>query len=180
MTQSIGKSLEALADAVDAVEGAFDVAMSADDLAAICGDTPKTLADIVDALGDLATEDTVGDLATQATLETLALETTATSIKTAAEAIAGNGLPVLGQDATGQDTYGTIATAPARVCHHLLAQCATKAAIISLNGGTADHIRLEPGTVLHLDGLTIASGAEIQAKNADAGQNYTALSISVW
>lgn len=172
MTRSIGPSLKAIADAVDAAEGAFDVALSDAGIAAICGETPKTLADLATALAALGT---------QTTLETLATQTTAAAIKTAAEAAAGLGLPTLGQDATGQDTYATvIAATPARVCRRLVAQCATKAAILSLDGGTTEHLRVEPGVPLRIDGLSIPAEAVIQAKNAGAGENYTALSISVW
>lgn len=95
-------------------------------------------------------------------------------------AAVASGLPVLGSDDTGADAYATVATAPARECHYIHASVGTYGAIISLNGGSNDHIALPANTERLFSGLVIGSGATIQAKNLSAGNNYTALYISVW
>ena len=91
-----------------------------------------------------------------------------------------SGLPAYGVDAAGEDSYATVVTAPARVCHYLHAAVGDNGAIISLNGGTNEHFAIPANTERLFCGLAIASGAVIQGKNLSAGNNYTNLRISVW
>jgi len=100
------------------------------------------------------------------------------------EVIAGvaSGLPVAFQtDAEGADAYATVVTAPDRVCHYARIQLdAGHDAIVSLDGGTTDHLFVKANSQEALAGLTIGPGASIQGKNAAAGDNYTNLRVTVW
>jgi len=100
------------------------------------------------------------------------------------EIIAGvaSGLPVAFQtDAEGADAYATVVTAPDRVCHYARIQLdAGHDAIVSLDGGTTDHLFIKANSQEVLSGLTIGPGANIQGRNAVAGDNYTNLRITVW
>lgn len=195
MGQSLGVSLEKIADVVETANGAFDVTLADASVTALVGTGPKTLTDLDTSIKTTLAASICGSGAAAKTLadvETAVKTTLAAAVcgagaaaKTLADVVmglsdnAGAGLPVKGTDATGQDAYGTIVTAPARVCRNLFISVATKSAIISLDGGTTEHFLLPVGNWT-FTGLAIASGAEIQAKNADAGQNYTDLTISVW
>jgi len=89
--------------------------------------------------------------------------------------------PAKGYDAAGADAYTDLIAATAREYHNLSVYCATKHAIVSLDGGTTENIFLvagAPPTVLH--GISIPKGAAIQAKNETAGQNYATLALTVW
>lgn len=94
------------------------------------------------------------------------------------QAVAGP--PTYDTDDTGQDAYETVLTTPSRVCGHLLVQCETNDAIISMNGGTTDHLYVTKDKTYCLDGLAIPGGQAIQAKNASAGNNYANLKMTVW
>ena len=100
------------------------------------------------------------------------------------EVIAGvaSGLPVAFQtDAEGADAYATVVTAPDRVCHYARIQLdAGHDAIVSLDGGTTDHLFIKANSQEILSGLTIGAGVSIQGKNAAAGDNYTNLRVTVW
>ena len=99
----------------------------------------------------------------------------------AIQASAASGLPVKGTDATGANAYATVVTAPSRQCHHIKINNGFGGdVIVSLDGGTTDHFLVESGEACVLSGLTIASGATIQAKNSVPGNNYADLTISVW
>lgn len=90
-----------------------------------------------------------------------------------------DGLPIYGLDAAGADTYVTLVTTGKR-CHNLWVSVATKDAILSLNGGVADHFFIPLGQSQLFTGLDIPPGSVIQGKNGVAGQNYANLSVSVW
>lgn len=95
--------------------------------------------------------------------------------------ILSGGLPVYGTDAAGADAYATVLTAPARVTRHAMVELdAGNDAIISFDAGTTDHLLVRGGNSYVFDGLSIASEATIQAKNASAGNNYANLTITVW
>lgn len=91
-------------------------------------------------------------------------------------------LPIMGTDATGADTYATVTglNGIARQCQCISVYCATNPAIISLDGGTTDHIFVNAGEQFVFPAVVIPAGAVIQAKNGSAGNNYASLSISVW
>ena len=89
-------------------------------------------------------------------------------------------LPEMGTDAVGADTYANVINGTARQCQSLSAYCATQDAILSLDGGTTDHLYLQAGVQKVFHGLVIPEGAVIQAKNASAGNNYATLSVAVW
>jgi len=86
--------------------------------------------------------------------------------------------PLMGTDATGADTYATVLIAP-RQCRYMAVTVATNPAIISLNGGATDHLALAAGNSV-FSGLDIPAASTIQAKNQNAGNNYTLLAISIW
>jgi hypothetical protein len=121
----------------------------------------KLLADILTKLS--------ADPATQTTLAALLAE------------LEGGGVPVAGVGATGADSYATLVQTPARVCRHLAVQSGSGGdAVLSLDGGTSDSLSVPADAALALDGLRLAAGTDIQARNAQAGQPYTNLRISVW
>ena len=96
-------------------------------------------------------------------------------------AAAESGLPARDTDATGADAYATVVTGEAREYHHIIAILGSgHDAIISLNGGTGDHIDIEGGTTVTMDGLKTGSSPVVQAKNTSAGENYTNLRIMIW
>jgi len=85
-----------------------------------------------------------------------------------------------GTDAVGADTYATILTPSKAFNHILITNQGTEAAIISTDGGTSDNLgRVEGGSIEAYDDYAITTAA-IQAKNADAGQNYVNVSVKVW
>jgi len=86
--------------------------------------------------------------------------------------------PLMGTDATGADTYVSVLVTP-RVCRHMAVAVATHPVIISLDGGKTDHIPVAAGNTV-ISGLNIPAAVTIQAKNQNAGSNYTSLAISVW
>lgn len=83
--------------------------------------------------------------------------------------------------ASGTDAYQTVATASADR-HHVMIDLPTGSygAIISLDSGTTDHIVVSPGTSKVLDNVLISSGATVQAKNLSAGNNHSAIYITIW
>ena len=100
-------------------------------------------------------------------------------VKANSDALA-SGLPTLGMDATGQDAHAKVLDCPARVTHHLMAFAETNGAVLSLDGGTTDHVYVPAGGGVALDGLAIPAEAEVHAKNAAAGSNYANLRVLVW
>ena len=90
------------------------------------------------------------------------------------------GTPQTGVDATGADAYATIVTAATAKTHIMVTNLGEFGAIISLNGGTTDHLRIPGASGVTLDSVAIASGAAIQAKNMTAGSNYANLTITIW
>jgi len=91
------------------------------------------------------------------------------------------GMPTYGTDAAGADTYVEVLAAPAgnRRYTSVRLWCATKDAIVSLDGGTTDHVFLVAGVPIQLEGVGPITGA-IQAKNAVSGQNYATLYAMAW
>ena len=85
-----------------------------------------------------------------------------------------------GIDTTGADTYATIVTASAARTRILITLQGANDAIVSVDGGTTDHIYIPAGSVISLDNLAIANGVAVQAKNASAGNNYSNLSVTIW
>ena len=92
----------------------------------------------------------------------------------------GMGLPSYGKDATGEDTYAEVLTSPARIINNLYARVSTNDAILSLDGGSNDHIYLEAGSEVCLNGIYLAASQSIQGKNAAGGSNYVNLIVIVW
>jgi len=86
-----------------------------------------------------------------------------------------------GTDAAGANAYATVVTAGAEARHvkYNLSSSAYSA-VISLDGGTTDSFVVEAGEVGVLDGVLIAAGAAVQAKNLTPDSNYTNLYISIW
>lgn len=89
-------------------------------------------------------------------------------------------LPEYGTDAAGENTYATVINGIARECNSLSVYCATHPAIISLDGGTTEHLYVNAGEQFVFHGLVIPKGAVIKAKNATSGSNYATLSVAVW
>ena len=90
-----------------------------------------------------------------------------------------SGLPFMGTDAAGADTYVTILTTGGR-CRNLMVRCGTQNAILSLDGGVTEHIYVVAGNVQTFYGLDIPAGVNIQAKNATVASNYISLYLMVW
>jgi len=126
------------------------------------GEAEAAAALVVAALGSPAQED--GDLA---------------GVKSNTDALA-SGLPAFGTDAAGQDAHAKVLDCPSRVTHHLIAFAEINAAILSLNGGTTDHVYVPAGGGVALDGLAIPASAEVHAKNAVGGSDYANLRLMVW
>jgi len=118
------------------------------------------------------------DFATQTTLATLALESGGNLASLKANTDAGT--PQYGTDDTGADTYVTIITAATAKRHIYIYNAGTYPVIISLNGGTTDHLRIPGESAAIFDAIAIANGAAVQAKNGTPGSNYTDLSITIW
>jgi len=124
--------------------------------------TKESVDGVAAALGSPAQED--GNLA---------------GVKANSDALA-SGLPALGADAAGQDAHAKVLDCPDRVTHHLMAFAETNGAILSLDGGTTDHVYVPADGGVALDGLAIPASAEIHAKNVAAGNNYANLRVLVW
>lgn len=90
------------------------------------------------------------------------------------------GTPQVSVDATGADAYATIVTAAAAKSHIMVTNLGEFGAIISLNGGTTEHLRIPGASGVTLDSVAISNGAAIQAKNMTAGSNYANLTITIW
>ena len=89
--------------------------------------------------------------------------------------------PEYGADAAGENTYANVIAATKRQCTNLMVACATQDAIVSLDGGTTDHIYVVAGAQpLTLNGIVIPKGAAIQGKNAASGSNYANLNVTIW
>lgn len=84
-----------------------------------------------------------------------------------------------GVDATGANSYATVVTASGEK-RNILVTVETNAATISLDGGTTDHIDVPADKGVVLNNILIADTTVIQAKNRDAGSNYTNLAITIW
>lgn len=95
--------------------------------------------------------------------------------------VASQGLPVMGSAETGSDEYQQVVTAPGRNCNSIgVFIGAGNAAIISLDGGENDHFYLPAEGGLVVGGLHIPAGAEIMARNADPGNNFSDMYVSIW
>jgi len=86
-----------------------------------------------------------------------------------------------GTDVAGADAYASVIASTTRECQNIMLEVATKDAIVSLDGGTTGHIYVVAGAApIVLNGVSIPKGADIQGKNAAAGQNYANLRIHIW
>jgi hypothetical protein len=149
----------AQAGEADAAAGSIVTALGSP---AQAGEADAAAGSVITALGSPAQED--GNLA---------------GVKTNTDALA-SGLPAFGTDAAGQDAHQKVLDCPSRATHHLIAFAETNAAILSLNGGTTDHVYVPAGGGVALDGLAIPASAEVHAKNAVGGSNFVNLRVMVW
>jgi hypothetical protein len=85
-----------------------------------------------------------------------------------------------GIDAVGADAYTTVVTATAQRTHISISLQGSYDAIVSVDGGTTDSFYVIAGSVQTYDSVLLANGAMVQGKNANAGQNYTKLAITIW
>lgn len=100
--------------------------------------------------------------------------------------MARTGQPIYGLDAAGQDAYAEIIASPRgsgdeenKEYNNIYVWCATKDAILSLDGGTTDNVYVGAGKEpMKIEGVKITQA--IQAKNAAAGQNYATLVVIAW
>jgi hypothetical protein len=92
-----------------------------------------------------------------------------------------NGTPQHGEDLAlpTDDSYATVVTAT-KSCTHLMAWCETHDVMLSLDGGTTDHLAILAGQVHTFDGLDIALGAVIQGKNLVAAEDAVRLHVMIW
>jgi hypothetical protein len=90
------------------------------------------------------------------------------------------GGPVHGTDVTGADTYVALIAAAGgnRLYRRLVASVDTKAALLSFDAGTTEHVCVPITGPLVMHDVRI-SGA-IHGKNETAGQNYANLHVTVW
>jgi len=94
--------------------------------------------------------------------------------------------PTYGTDATGQNAYASVIASPRgegdeenKEYTHLLIWCATKDAIISLDGGNNNHIYVPAGKEpMRIDDVQVTQA--IMAKNATTDQNYANLVVIAW
>ena len=89
------------------------------------------------------------------------------------------GTAVYGYDAAGENTYILVCATEHR-CRNMLVTVATKACIVSIDGGVHDFGAFMPGTTTPVGQLDIPAGTGIYAKNETADMNYATLHISVW
>ena len=89
------------------------------------------------------------------------------------------GTPVIGYDLAGADTY-VLMCIPGPNRTHIAASCVTNGAILSLDGGLADHLPVGPGASVVFSGLEIPPQAGIYARNAVGAANYASLYVAVW
>ena len=92
-----------------------------------------------------------------------------------------NELPSFGHDAAGADAFAEVIAASSGNTgyHNISVFCETHDAIVSLDGGTTEHIRViadQPPQVY--SGIWV--DAAVHAKNAVGGSNYANLTVHVW
>lgn len=85
-----------------------------------------------------------------------------------------------GIDATGQDAYATVITPTADAKHMMVTNEGAEGAIISIDAGVTDQFTVIGGAIITFDDVDISSAVAIQAKNQNAGSNYTDLAITIW
>ena len=147
----------------------------------LTGDT-TTLLDLTESLtGDTRTlislsQTLTGDTASLVTISTSMSGDTA-SIRDSVEA---TNPQAYGIDAVGADAYTTVVTATAQRTHISISLQGSYDAIVSVDGGTTDSFYVIAGSVQTYDSVLLANGAMVQGKNANAGQNYTKLAITIW
>jgi len=140
----------------------------------IAGATPKTLAEIHTALGTIDTS--LGTI--DASLGTLD-----TAVDRVYDALTGSGNPVpLAFSDPGDNGYAQASPASTGVitrdCYRLRAIVGESGCVISLDGGTTDHISLPPNFADEI-GVRISSGADIRVKRYSAGVAMTDLVVEV-
>lgn len=115
---------------------------------------------------------------------TTTLANTAYKIQRNAESttlvIGANNPQAYGEDAVGDNTYTTIVTANAERHHIFISLGGANDAVVSVDGGATDQFVIPANSVHTFDGVLIANGATVQAKNKTLGQNYTDLRITIW
>ena len=83
-------------------------------------------------------------------------------------------------DTTGADAYATVLTPSTTFSKIMISNEGSNPATVSIDAGTTDNfIRIPGNCVQTFEGITITAVA-IQAKNANAGNNYSNLTITVW
>jgi len=90
-------------------------------------------------------------------------------------------LPKTGSKAAGGNAHAVVVAALTgnEVASRLTARCETNDAILSLDGGTTDHVRVVAGDApLELTGLT--PFASVYAKNAVEDSNFAKLTVNIW
>ena len=85
-----------------------------------------------------------------------------------------------GVDTTGADTYATIVTPSADATHIYISNEGSNPAIISVDDGTTDQFYVQGNSLAVFDDVEILDSVDIQAKNGNAGNNYTNLRITIW
>lgn len=86
----------------------------------------------------------------------------------------------LGTLASGTDAYQTVLTTVGAASHIKISLTGANDAIVSVNGGTTDHIRVQANSEVVLDDVLIAATTAIRAKNFTGGSNHSSMSITVW
>lgn len=77
------------------------------------------------------------------------------------------------------DNYATILTLTAAANHLRVSLQGSNDAILSLDGGTTEHMVIVAGAIEVLP-VYLANGTVIKAKNKTAGSNFSKLNINVW
>jgi len=95
-------------------------------------------------------------------------------------ALSDNIAQALAVDATGANTYATVKTPTANATNIVVTNTGTHPAIVSLDGGTTDHIAILGASSVRLNNVRITSAVAIQAKNLIGGSNYTGLYVNIW
>jgi hypothetical protein len=91
-------------------------------------------------------------------------------------------VPTYGYDLAGADAYAQVIAAQTGLnqYNYCIAWCATKGALISLDGGTTDHFRIDPdASPIPLKVTFSPRAGAVHAKNCDSGQNYAALHVII-
>lgn len=92
----------------------------------------------------------------------------------------GTGLPIRSAVSDGgDDTYTASGLTVSRRCTHLRAMVGDSGIVISLDGGTTDHLTVLPNTVDEWN-LSIQEDSDIQVKRYTAGTAFDNCVLEVW